>query len=70
MPTLIIEFDLPPDPIIMTETGNLYLELSNGVVLKTTAPVWVQSIKSVKLMLEMEVLGSPSDANVSKPPVE
>ena len=69
MGTLIIEFELPSDPVIMTESGNLYVDLYKGVVLKTKAPSWVQSIKSAKLILEMEVLGSPSDANVSPSPV-
>lgn len=69
MPKLQIEFDLPDNTVVMSDTGTLYISLANGVTMKTKAPKWVQSVKSAKLVLEMEVLGSPSDDNTRSTPV-
>lgn len=70
MGQLILEFPLDWDLITLDPDGKLRVGLGNGVILKASAPDWVERIKRAKLALIMEVEGSPPSADPGKTPVQ
>jgi hypothetical protein len=67
---LTLEFPLEATDVTLGSGGALRVELGNGVCLTTHVPDWVRRVEAAKLILAMEVEGSPSDAVTRSAPIE
>jgi hypothetical protein len=59
MGKLILEFQLG-DEVLKLDNGTVFVELGNGVGLKTTVPAWVEGIRHAHLTLTLDVDGEPA----------
>jgi hypothetical protein len=69
MSKLILEFPLPLGAVAFTE-DSIVVDLGNGVRLRSSIPEWVKAVRGAKLILEMDIEGSPPNANPGETPIE
>jgi hypothetical protein len=70
MSLLTLEFPLDASGVDLDNNGALRVDLGNGVRLATNVPDWVRRVEAAKLILAMEVEGSPTDAATRSAPIE